>query len=106
MRRTLDLAASATVLVTLPAAMGLILLADDVIDVPFVGGRFGPDDRRPRSRRPAPSPDRRSSGWRSCMRPSWVEDPATPARTAGQMVLLNAAASVTLPTPPTSEPPR
>ncbi len=99
MRRTLDLAASATVLVTLPAAMGLILLADDVIDVLFVGGRFGPDEIAPTALTAiclvAGLP---FLGLTQLYARAFyaVEDPATPARTAGQMVLLNAAASVTL----------
>lgn len=44
MRRTLDLAAAATILVTLPASAGLIVLGRDVVDVLFVGGRFGEED--------------------------------------------------------------
>ncbi len=40
MRRTLDLAAAATILVTLPAACGLIVLGDDVVRVLFLGGAF------------------------------------------------------------------
>lgn len=40
MRRTLDLAAAATILVTLPAACGLIVLGDDVVRVLFQGKKF------------------------------------------------------------------
>ncbi|MBL8755088.1 MAG: murein biosynthesis integral membrane protein MurJ [Planctomycetes bacterium] len=40
MRRTLDLAAAATILVTLPAAAGLIVLGDDVVRVLFQGEKF------------------------------------------------------------------
>lgn len=44
MRRTLDLAAAATILVTLPAAAGLIVLGDDVVRVLFQGGEFTEGD--------------------------------------------------------------
>lgn len=44
MRRTLDLAAAATILVTLPASCGLIVLGDDVVRVLFEGGKFGEAD--------------------------------------------------------------
>lgn len=47
MRKTLDMSAAATILVTLPAAAGLILLANDVVHVLFVGGKFGGDDIAP-----------------------------------------------------------
>jgi putative peptidoglycan lipid II flippase len=40
MRKTLDLAAAATILVTLPAAVGLIVLGDDVVRVLFQGEKF------------------------------------------------------------------
>ncbi len=40
MRKTLDLAAAATILVTLPAAAGLIVLGDDVVRVLFQGQKF------------------------------------------------------------------
>ena len=40
LRRTLDLAAAATILVTLPAAAGLIVLGDDVVQVLFRGEKF------------------------------------------------------------------
>ena len=43
-RRTLDLAAAAPILVTLPAACGLIVLGDDVVRVLFQGGHFAEDD--------------------------------------------------------------
>lgn len=44
MRRTLGLAAAATILVTLPAACGLIVLADDIVRVLFLGGEFTEGD--------------------------------------------------------------
>ncbi len=44
MRRLLDGAAGATVLVTLPAALGLIVLADDIVAVLFQRGRFTAED--------------------------------------------------------------
>ena len=40
LRSTLDRAAGATILVTLPAACGLIVLGDDVVRVLFQGGEF------------------------------------------------------------------
>jgi len=47
MRRTLDLAAAATILVTLPAAVGMIVLGDEVVRVLFLGGQFQEDDVGP-----------------------------------------------------------
>jgi putative peptidoglycan lipid II flippase len=47
MRRTLDLAAAATILVTLPASAGLIVLGEDVVRVLFEGDRFTEADVRP-----------------------------------------------------------
>ncbi|MFN9332816.1 MAG: murein biosynthesis integral membrane protein MurJ [Planctomycetota bacterium] len=47
MRRTLDLAAAATILVTVPAAVGLIVLGEDVVRVLFVRGKFGEADVGP-----------------------------------------------------------
>jgi putative peptidoglycan lipid II flippase len=47
MRRTLDLAAAATILVTLPAACGLIVLGEDVVRVLFEGGKFTAEDVGP-----------------------------------------------------------
>ncbi|MCU0862651.1 MAG: murein biosynthesis integral membrane protein MurJ [Planctomycetes bacterium] len=47
MRRTLDLAAAATILVTLPAAAGLIVLGDDVVRVLFEGAKFTAADVPP-----------------------------------------------------------
>lgn len=44
MRRTLDLAAAATILVTLPASCGLIVMGNDVVRVLFEGGKFGEAD--------------------------------------------------------------
>lgn len=47
LRGTLDLSVAATILVTLPAATGLIVLGPDVVAVLFQGGAFGPDDVAP-----------------------------------------------------------
>ena len=47
MRRTLDLAAAATILVTVPASAGLIVLGEDVVRVLFVRGKFGEADIGP-----------------------------------------------------------
>ena len=47
MRRTLDLAAAATILVTVPASIGLIVLGEDVVRVLFVRGKFGEADVGP-----------------------------------------------------------
>ncbi len=47
MRKTLDLAAAATILVTLPAAAGLIVLGDDVVRVLFLGKKFTEADVGP-----------------------------------------------------------
>jgi peptidoglycan biosynthesis protein MviN/MurJ (putative lipid II flippase) len=44
LRRTLDTASSATLLVTLPAALGLIVLCDDVVAVLFQAQKFTPED--------------------------------------------------------------
>lgn len=44
MRRTLDLAAAATILVTVPASFGLIVLGEDVVRVLFEGGKFTTKD--------------------------------------------------------------
>ena len=99
MRRTLDGSAAATILVTLPAAAGLILLATDVVEVLFVGGRFGADDVPP------------TVLTASCLLAGLpfvglaqlyarafyaVGDTGTPARTAAKLVVLNFATSVTL----------
>ncbi|MCK5944203.1 MAG: murein biosynthesis integral membrane protein MurJ [Planctomycetes bacterium] len=99
MRGTLDRAAAATILVTLPASMGLIVLANDVVDVLFVGGRFGGDDVAP------------TVLTTSCLVAGLpflglaqlyarafyaVGDTATPARTAARLVLVNVTISVTL----------
>jgi putative peptidoglycan lipid II flippase len=44
LRQTLDLATAATILVTLPAAVGLIVLGTDVVEVLFRGGEFHDSD--------------------------------------------------------------
>jgi len=99
MRRTLDLAAAATILVTLPAACGLIVLADDVVRVLFQGGQFEEED-----------------AWQTVLTSSYlvaglpfiglaqlyarafyaVGDAGTPARLAARLVLLNAALNLLL----------
>jgi putative peptidoglycan lipid II flippase len=99
MRRTLDLAAAATILVTVPAAAGLIVMAGDVVDVLFAGGRFGPDDVWP------------TVLTASCLVAGLpflglaqlyarafyaVGDTRTPARLAVVLVLFNVATSITL----------
>lgn len=99
MRKTLDLAAAATILVTLPAATGMILLAEDVVDVLFVGGRFGGDDIAPTVRTTAcllaglPFLGLAQLYARAFYA---VGDTSTPARTAGVLVALNVATSLTL----------
>ena len=99
MRKTLDLAASATILVTLPAALGLILLADDVVEVLFSGGRFGDEEVAQTVRTSiclvAGLP---FLGLAQLYARAFyaVGDTATPARTAGQLVVLNVLTSVTL----------
>ncbi|MCY2955720.1 MAG: murein biosynthesis integral membrane protein MurJ [Planctomycetota bacterium] len=40
LRKTLDLAASATIFVTLPAAVGMIVLGEDVVRLLYEGGKF------------------------------------------------------------------
>jgi putative peptidoglycan lipid II flippase len=47
MRSTLDVAAAATILVTLPAAAGMIVLGDDIVRVLFQGGEFTESDVLP-----------------------------------------------------------
>lgn len=47
LRRTLDRFAGHTLFVTLPASVGLALLADDVVRVLFLGGEFLEQDVRP-----------------------------------------------------------
>jgi putative peptidoglycan lipid II flippase len=99
LRRTLDLAAAATILVTLPASCGLIVLADDVVRVLFQGGRFGEGDVWP------------TVLTSSCLVAGLpfiglsqlyarafyaVGDPGTPARLAVRLVLLNLVLNVVL----------
>lgn len=50
MRATLERAASATLLVTLPASVGLIVLANDVVRVLFHAGQFTAEDVVPTTR--------------------------------------------------------
>ena len=47
MRQTLNMSAAATIVVTLPAAAGLVMLANEVVEVLFVGGKFGGPDIAP-----------------------------------------------------------
>ncbi|HEX5050554.1 MAG TPA: murein biosynthesis integral membrane protein MurJ [Planctomycetota bacterium] len=99
LRSTLDLAAGATILVTLPASCGLIVLGDDVVRVLFRGGEFGEADVWP------------TVLTSSCLVAGLpflglaqiyarafyaVGDTSTPARFAVRLVLLNAAINVTL----------
>ncbi|MFY9341083.1 MAG: murein biosynthesis integral membrane protein MurJ [Planctomycetota bacterium] len=99
MRRTLDLAAAATILVTLPAACGLIVLGDDVVRVLFEGGRFTEADVWP------------TVLTSSCLVAGLpflglaqlyarafyaIGDTGTPARLAAKLVLANAALNVVL----------
>ncbi len=99
MRRTLDLAAAATILVTLPAAAGLIVLGDDVVRVLFAGGRFEERDVWP------------TVLTSSCLVAGLpflglaqlyarafyaVGDTATPARLAVRLVIVNAICNVVL----------
>jgi putative peptidoglycan lipid II flippase len=99
LRRTLDLAAAATILVTLPASCGMIVLADDIVRVLFVGGKFTEADVWP------------TVLTTSCLVAGLpfiglsqlyarafyaVGDPGTPARLAARLVLANAALNLTL----------
>lgn len=99
MRHTLDMAAAATILVTLPAAAGMILLADDVVNVLFVGGKFGGDDIAPTILTTAclvvglPFLGLAQLYARAFYA---VGDTSTPARTAAKLIVLNIIISVTL----------
>ena len=99
MRATLERAAAATVLVTVPAALGLILLAEDVVEVLFVGGRFGAEDLAPTVLTTcclvAGLP---FLGLAQLFAKAFyaVGDTSTPARTAAQLVAANFVVSVTL----------
>lgn len=99
MRKTLDLAAAATILVTLPAACGLIVLGDDVVRVLFAGGEFKEADIWP------------TVLTSSCLVAGLpflglaqlyarafyaVGDTGTPARLAAKLVVVNAAVNVVL----------
>jgi putative peptidoglycan lipid II flippase len=99
MRRTLDTSAAATILVTLPASVGLIVLGDDVVRVLFFGGRFVEADVWP------------TVLTASCLVAGLpflglaqlyarafyaVGDMAVPARTAAWLVVVNVALSVGL----------
>lgn len=99
MRQTLDMSAAATILVTLPAAAGLIMLSSEVVHVLFVGGKFGGDDVAP------------TVLTTSCLVAGLpflglaqlyarafyaVGDTATPARTAAKLVVINLCISVGL----------
>lgn len=99
LRRTLDLAAAATILVTLPASCGLIVLGDDVVRVLFAGGKFGESDVWP------------TVLTTSCLVAGLpfiglsqlyargfyaVGDPGTPARLAARLVVVNALLNLVL----------
>jgi len=99
LRQTLDLAAAATILVTLPASCGLIVLGDDVVRVLFQGGHFAEGD-----------------AWQTVLTSSClvaglpfiglaqlyarafyaVGDAGTPARLAARLVVLNAGLNLLL----------
>jgi len=99
MRRTLDMSAAATILVTLPAAAGLIMLANEVVNVLFVGGKFGGDDIAPTVLTTiclvAGLP---FLGLAQLYARAFyaVGDTGTPARTAAKLVVANLIISVTL----------
>ncbi|MBL9079224.1 MAG: murein biosynthesis integral membrane protein MurJ [Planctomycetes bacterium] len=99
LRRTLDLAAAATILVTLPASCGLIVLGNEVVQVLFAGGKFTADDVGP------------TVLTTSCLVAGLpfiglaqlyarafyaVGDNGTPARLAARLVLANAALNIVL----------
>ncbi|MBL8724996.1 MAG: murein biosynthesis integral membrane protein MurJ [Planctomycetes bacterium] len=99
LRQTLDLAAAATILVTLPAATGLIVLGEDVVRVLFHGGEFGDGDVWPTvltsSCLVAGLP---SIGLAQLYARAFyaVGDAATPARLAVWLVVGNAALNAVL----------
>lgn len=99
MRHTLDMSAAATILVTLPASAGLIMLANEVVNVLFVGGKFGGDDIAPTVLTTAclvaglPFLGLAQLYARAFYA---VGDTATPARTAAKLVVANLLISVTL----------
>ena len=99
MRETLDRAASATILITLPAAVGLILLADDTVAILFVGGRFSAEEIAPTAMTTiflvAGLP---FLGLSQLYARAFyaVGDTSTPARTTMQLVAVNVAISVIL----------
>ena len=99
LRQTLDRAAGATILVTLPAACGLIVLGNDVVRVLFQGGEFLEANVRP------------TEITSSCLVAGLpfiglaqlyarafyaVGDAATPAKLAAQLVVVNAALNLLL----------
>jgi putative peptidoglycan lipid II flippase len=99
LRRTLDNAVAATIFVTLPASLGLIVLSDDVVRVLFAGGRFEENDVWP------------TVLTSSCLVAGLpfiglaqlyarafyaVGDTKTPARLAARLVLVNATVNVAL----------
>ena len=99
MRQTLDMSAAATILVTLPAAAGLIMLANVVVEVLFVGGKFGGEDIAPTVLTTAclvaglPFLGLAQLYARAFYA---VGDTSTPARTAAKLVVANLLISVTL----------
>lgn len=99
MRHTLDMSAATTILVTLPAAAGLILLCNEVVHVLFVGGKFGGDDIAPTVLTTAclvaglPFLGLAQLYARAFYA---VGDTSTPARTAAKLVVINVVISVVL----------
>lgn len=99
LRRTLDMAAAATVLVTLPASVGLIVLAPDIVSVLFQGGEFRAEDVGPTALTTAclvgglPFIGLAQLYARAFYA---VGDAATPARLAGWLLLVNVATNVLL----------
>lgn len=99
MRHTLDKSAAATILVTVPAAAGMILLSNEVVHVLFVGGKFGGDDIAATVLTAAclvaglPFVGLAQLYARAFYA---VGDTSTPARTAGILVVFNIVISVVL----------
>jgi putative peptidoglycan lipid II flippase len=99
LRRTLDRASAATILVTLPAACGLIVLADDVVRVLFESRRFLAADVAPTIATScclvAGLP---AIGLAQLLARAFyaVGDNAAPARVAARLVVVNAALNLLL----------
>jgi putative peptidoglycan lipid II flippase len=99
LRTTLDHAAAATLLVTLPASCGLIVLGDDVVRVLFQGGEFTEADVGPTVHTSSclvaglPFLGLAQLYARACYA---VGDNGTPARLAARLVVLNALLNLVL----------